>query len=266
MTSGSDEKNKNKKRSTCFWNQTCCRPEQNHTSCCSGSVWERQPTLCGRSLMQKVTLPEDGAAEESGVTSYMEKRGSWRVISNTWNWVLEWREGRRVCENKHPVNIIQDHKHLLNSHTHTLYLSFPPTKALMCRSTGMSLGGTIGTRMQPDRFWALGWTTWLSPSNIPSAKTSTARMIVSEEDTRRFVLTWPMACFKMFCIGDQSVLPFGVEMQSSTWAFWVSVAGLTDSDVWSWVLAGMTPTPLFVSDTPWSKRALRGTIIPLLSF
>lgn len=41
------------------------------------------------------------------------------MISNTWNWVLEWRGGGRICENKHPVNIIQDHKHLLNSHTHT---------------------------------------------------------------------------------------------------------------------------------------------------
>lgn len=45
-------------------------------------------TLCGRSLTQKVTFPVGGAAEGSGVTSYMENRGSWRVISNTWNWVL----------------------------------------------------------------------------------------------------------------------------------------------------------------------------------
>lgn len=45
-------------------------------------------TLCGRSLTQKVTFPVGGAAEGSGVTSYMENRGSWRVISKTWNWVL----------------------------------------------------------------------------------------------------------------------------------------------------------------------------------
>lgn len=52
----------------------------------------------------------------------------------------------------------------------------------MCRSTGISFGGTMGTRTQPDRFWALGWTTWLSPSNIPSANMSTARIMVSEKD------------------------------------------------------------------------------------
>ncbi len=40
----------------------------------------------------------------------------------------------------------------------------------------------MGTRTQPDRFWALGWTTWLSPSNIPSAKMSTARIMVSRKD------------------------------------------------------------------------------------
>lgn len=40
----------------------------------------------------------------------------------------------------------------------------------------------MGTRIQPDRFWALGWTTWLSPSNIPSAKMSTARIIVSRDE------------------------------------------------------------------------------------
>ena len=39
--------------------------------------------------MLKETLPVVSAAEESPVISYMEKRGSWRVISNTWNWVLE---------------------------------------------------------------------------------------------------------------------------------------------------------------------------------
>lgn len=49
-------------------------------------------------------------------------------------------------------------------------------------------------------------------------------------------------------------LPFGVEMLSSTWAFWVSEAGLTDNAVWSWVLAGMTPTPLFVCDTPCNNK------------
>lgn len=65
---------------------------------------------------------------------------------------------------------------------HTSYLVFPPTKALMCRSTGISFGGTMGTLTQPERFWALGWITWLSPSKIPSAKMSTARMIVSGED------------------------------------------------------------------------------------
>ena len=50
------------------------------------TLW--QPTRCGRSLMLKVTLPVGGAAEESKLMSYKEKRGSWRVISNTWNCVL----------------------------------------------------------------------------------------------------------------------------------------------------------------------------------
>lgn len=61
-----------------------------------------------------------------------------------------------------------------------VYLVFPPTKALIWRSTGMSFGGMMGTQTQPERFWALGWTTWLSPSKIPSANISTALMMVSK--------------------------------------------------------------------------------------
>lgn len=38
--------------------------------------------------MLKVTHPEGGAAARSAVKAYMEKRGSWRVISKTWNCVL----------------------------------------------------------------------------------------------------------------------------------------------------------------------------------
>lgn len=68
------------------------------------------------------------------------------------------------------------------AYSHTSYLVFPPTKALMWRSTGISFGGAMGTRIQPDKFWMLGWTTWLSPSNIPSAKMRTARIMVSGEN------------------------------------------------------------------------------------
>lgn len=138
----------------------------------------RQPTLCCRSLMLKATLPVGCAADESTARSYMEKRGSWRVISNTWNWVLTrtkrtgWRENESGV-----VNCIR--KRLI---TRRAYLVLPPTKALMCRSTGISFGGTMGTLTQPDRLWALGWTTWLSPSNMPSAKMSTARITVSVKD------------------------------------------------------------------------------------
>lgn len=40
--------------------------------------------------MLKVTLPLGGSVEsESELMSYMEKRGRWRVISNTWNCVLQ---------------------------------------------------------------------------------------------------------------------------------------------------------------------------------
>lgn len=42
-------------------------------------------TRCARSLMLKATHPEGGAAAGSAENSYMEKRGSWRVISKTWN-------------------------------------------------------------------------------------------------------------------------------------------------------------------------------------
>lgn len=42
-------------------------------------------TRWGRSLMLKVTLPVGGATKASAAMTYMEKRGSWRVISNTWN-------------------------------------------------------------------------------------------------------------------------------------------------------------------------------------
>lgn len=33
--------------------------------------------------------------------------------------------------------------------------------------------------MELERLWMLGWTTWLSPTKIPSAKINTARMMVS---------------------------------------------------------------------------------------
>lgn len=75
-----------------------------------------------------------------------------------------------------------DTEHACSPYSKPTHLVFPPTKALMCRSTGISFGGTMGTRTQPDRFWVLGWTTWLSPSNMPSAKMSTARIIVSREE------------------------------------------------------------------------------------
>ena len=128
------------------------------------------------------------------------------MISNTWNWVLEWTKGVKCRErgdeeyeapiwNSLTVQKIHDTHSIIIllynyygttartlPYSHTSYLVFPPTKVLMCRSTGMSFGGTMGTRTQPDRFWALGWTTWLSPSNIPSAKMSTARIMVSGED------------------------------------------------------------------------------------
>lgn len=89
----------------------------------------------------------------------------------------------------------------------------------MCRSTGMSLGGTMGTRTQPDRFWALGWTTWLSPSNIPSAKMSTARMMVSRKEKGEIQgLISIDLVLDMLDIPSliSKILPFGVEMLSST--------------------------------------------------
>lgn len=39
--------------------------------------------------MLKVTHPVGGAAADAAVKSYMENRGSWRVISKTWNCVLD---------------------------------------------------------------------------------------------------------------------------------------------------------------------------------
>lgn len=85
------------------------------------------------------------------------------------------------------------------------HLSLPPTKALMCRSTGMSFGGTMGTWTQPDRLWALGWTTWLSPSNIPSVNMSTARIIVSEERTEG---GWQVGNVSLLCSVNQSHFKF----------------------------------------------------------
>ena len=57
-------------------------------------------TRWGRSLMLKVTLPVGGATRGSTAMTYMEKRGSWRVISNTWNWVLGCRPRKAKWEKK----------------------------------------------------------------------------------------------------------------------------------------------------------------------
>lgn len=97
--------------------------------------------------MLKVTHPEGGAAAGSAVNSYMEKRGSWRVISKTWNCVLQaWEEEEAQGHFK-----VRRRSDCSSTSRSASYLDLPPTKALMCRSTGMSLGGTMGTLMHPDR-------------------------------------------------------------------------------------------------------------------
>ena len=44
---------------------------------------------------------------------------------------------------------------------HSCYLALYPTNALMCRSTGTSLGGTMGTLSVFAKLAALGWLTLL---------------------------------------------------------------------------------------------------------
>jgi hypothetical protein len=67
-----------------------------------------------------------------------------------------------------------------------------------------------------------GWTTWHSPSKIPSAKIITARMIIS----------------------------LLVAMDSSTQGCTCSEPGFTWSEVWSWVLAGIMPSFDWSTSTP----------------
>ena len=83
----------------------------------------------------------------------------------------------------------------------------------MCKSTGTSFGGNIGTRREFARFCTEGCTTWLSPSKTPSANIITVFIMVS----------------------------FVVEIDSSTCGCVCSLPGLTSSEVCSWVFAGMTP-------------------------
>lgn len=61
----------------------------------------------------------------------------------------------------------------------------------------------MGTLTQPDRWGALGWTTWLSPSKMPSAKISTARMMVSGAD-KQLVRLWSRAEDQR-CYGDTTI-------------------------------------------------------------
>lgn len=61
----------------------------------------------------------------------------------------------------------------------------------------------MGTLTQPDKLGRLGWTTWLSPSKMPSAKISTARMMVSGAD-KQLVRLWSRAEDQR-CYGDATV-------------------------------------------------------------
>lgn len=53
------------------------------------------------------------------------------------------------------------------------------------------------------------------------------------------------------------ILPFGVDMLSSMWALWLSVAARTLKAVWSWVLAGMIPIWFSASEAPWTAYSLQ---------
>lgn len=82
--------------------------------------------------MLKVTHPVGGAAADSAVKSYMEKRGSWRVISKTWNCVLDWggemEDGGQGQFKVRPQPLTEEPAR--NSRS-VSYLDLPPTKALM---------------------------------------------------------------------------------------------------------------------------------------
>ncbi len=73
--------------------------------------------------MLKVTLPVGGAADESTVMSYMEKRGSCRVISNTWNCVLGWAKRKRFRDVEE-IAVLK--KIIIWQFTHVLFKNFLP--------------------------------------------------------------------------------------------------------------------------------------------
>lgn len=131
-----------------------------------------------------------------------------------------WKSKMRCCSHAELCNYIYYLFYSLKLDTSTdrgsnksTNLDFWPTKALMWRSTGISLGGNTGTWSDDFKLCCDGWTTWLSPSNTPSANIITVRITVS----------------------------LVVEIESCTWGWTCSLPGFTNSEVCSWVLAGMTP-------------------------
>lgn len=76
----------------------------------------------------------------------------------------------------------------------------------------------MGMRMELERLWGLGCTTWLSPRKMPSAKIKTARMMVSageRGDGRRFESHPPRQPRRRQAPPVRNVLPFEVEMHNS---------------------------------------------------